>query len=77
MFKCNFNFRSLIFDDLSSVPFFVRRKANSSIEQLNYKGHEKRGQFRVSKVEFYFQISQGINHLFFDSFLKLVFSKKV
>ena len=36
----------------------VTRKANSTIEQQNCKGHEKRDQLLVSKADFDFQTSQ-------------------
>ena len=45
-------------DYLSSAHLFFKRKANSTIEQQKCKGHEKRDQLLVSKVEFNFQISQ-------------------
>ena len=37
---------------------FVKRKANSTIEQQKCKGHEKRGRLLVSKVDLNYQISE-------------------
>ena len=47
----------------SSVIFFVERKADSTIEQLQCKGHEKRDRLLVWKGQFNFQISQRIENL--------------
>ena len=46
--------------DFFSVNFFifVERKAKSTIEQQNCKGHEKCDRLLISKMEINYQISQ-------------------
>ena len=51
-----FAIRILIF--VSSVRFFLQRKANSTIEHQKCKGQEKRDRFLFSKVIFNYHISQ-------------------
>ena len=52
-------FRGLTCDfSLSSVHLYFKRKANSTIEQQNCKGHEKRDRLLILKEEINFQISQ-------------------
>ena len=54
-----FFFRGLIFDFfLGSLFSLVKRKPNSTIDQLKCKRYEKRGRILIPRVEFNLQISQ-------------------
>ena len=60
--------------------FFVKNKANSTIELRKLRSHEKRDRLLVSKVEFTYRLSQriffkSIDPVFFQSVL--ILSKKV
>ena len=48
----------LIFASVFQFIYFVKRKANSTIEQQKGKGHEKRDPLLISKREFGYQIFQ-------------------
>ena len=67
-------FASVLTFDLFLSSFFVERKANSAIdertiEQGKRKGHEKRDQFLVPKVEFNYRIAQrNINFIYWSCF---------
>ena len=61
MFFSRFDFCFL----LSSLIFFVKRKANSTFEKQKWKGHEKRYQFLVSKGDFFSDIPVDINRNIF------------
>ena len=50
-------FRGLTFDFFQFISN-VKRKANSTIDEQNCKGHKRRDRFLVSKEEFNFQVSQ-------------------
>ena len=54
--------------DFFSIQFiyFVKRKINSTIEQLNCKGHEKRDQFLVSKAEIHFRYLSKLKSFLID-----------
>ena len=68
LFKLKFNFRSSTFDFfLSYIHFFLKRKANSPIEQQKCKVTKKRDQILVSKVEFNFQICSRTKKIIYRS----------
>ena len=50
---------------------FVKKKANSSIEQRNCKSYEKREWILISKMEINYQISQRNSFISSSSFFKL------
>ena len=65
-------FSRLIFLDLtfrfflSSIFFFVKRRAKSTVEQQKCKNHLKRDRLLVPKVELSYQISSEIKSVRFD-----------
>ena len=53
-----FFFRCLIFDFFQGrLISFIKRKANSIIQQQKFEVHEKHDRVLISKVDFVFQIS--------------------
>ena len=50
---------------LSSIFFFVKRRAKSTVEQQKCKNHLKRDRLLVSKVELNYQISSEIKSVRF------------
>ena len=66
--RSNIIFRGLLSDIFFLVKFisFVKRKANSTIDEQKCKGHEKRDQLLVSKVFFFFRFPSGIKTLPID-----------